>query len=55
MLLLHNAKNSFPKSLVFTLFQIRIIGIYTHRHTHILCVTHFQILFINTVEINVHM
>lgn len=30
MLLLHNAKTWFPKSLVFTLFRICITGIYTH-------------------------
>ena len=35
MLLLHNAKHCFPKSLVFSLFQTCITGIYTHRHTHI--------------------
>jgi len=34
VLLLHNAKTWFLKSLVFTLFQTCITGIYTHTHIY---------------------
>ena len=45
MLLLHNAENCFPKSLVFTLFQICITHTHTQTHTYIMCYTFSDIIY----------